>query len=698
MATFYCHAQAAGGGNGNVDTPFNNYADLFAAMAPNDTAYLWGDFTVPFEPPASLSGGGAANLTWFIVRPTFRWRTVGGQSITNWTAATGADTLLSSTTGVYRGAIAKNLLPDDPEALHLCEAGEQKPVATSLESRPDEFFIPQVTRYWTAEATSTVVSGDDQLILGQTYPASAVSGASEEQMLACTAHFVTKPNNPAKSVITSYDAVNRVAVYETQSYRYDVGKAVADKFSLRNFAPAIAQGRYVYQDTNPSDPNADLVVYYIPEDTANLSNGEIRVANLQYGARLLNCSYMTIQGLEVDQITPNQNSEAGIIVEGTGGNVTFLDTEIHNVFVTGGAYAGVVSKQDNTKFHRINESYVSGSGSAYGVFVQGNGAANADAGNPELVNTVNGFEFTDFTMHHVYSAGIRVYTARDVIIAFGVLWKVGAAAHANLMNAYQGCYRWLVYGILAVNSEGGFLTWQESSDIIVAMCALRGSTATSGGNKAIANQNNAVLKQATLPGNGFGGSYFYNNVCQPLSYRIDGRYDNSVKTSHASEPNDNGHMYNTLYFGSKAEEWSLVNAWENNILATSGTPNAPSALPAPWNSGHNNEWVTPASEWTDAAAGDYSYPAGSRIRAKAGFNMQTLITNVFAPRHPTFLRWHLDMFGNTIDWNNAFIGPTSDFDADLNATGSVVDPGTEPEPTYPECPSETSIEIIVDGS
>ena len=383
------------------------------------------------------------------------------------------------------------------------------------------------------------------------------------------------------------------------------------------------------------------------------------------GASLANWPYVGVSGLTLPF------GASGIVTGArSGASVAFSGTYISGgrLFHAPGGISGTFQNGENLLV----------GGSVIGTYSSAL-SNTTNAGNASLVTPAKGGHIHDFDMEFIGRQGFFAYTCEDLAVHHGRIARASEEAHVNTLNLYDQCRNVLIWGVNGQDS-GGYVTWQEGDGFVFAFCAFSANSSSSGGHRAIAQQQNIL---AQLPGevDGWITSAVLNCRCIPFPDRVsDTRYGNSLVVSSQWYPDHLFTVYNNIFQGHSGETFAAIADWDFNINTQVGGPGE-------GNVGPNDVTSDYSFNYTDAANGDFTYRPSAPVRSFVGKNWSTLIPGFKArwPQVPGAV-FETDMLGDVIDWARPTVGPTVDLDADYGVAGTVVAPPSPP-PTVPAPPT-----------
>ena len=610
------------------------------------------------------------------------------------------------------------------------------PLCVERAIKTDTFFLTKPTYYH--EADTITQSGGN--ITGFRKP-SVTDAYTKAQIENAECYFVYGSNRAGTSAVTFTDATKTINLISPQIYA-GTGNPLADHFALANLLPSMKVGEWGFRRSG-----SDVVIYvrtagaveYSARKNAIDLSGVSNIEMADFVVRQIACpgksdapvlidnpgakhsnihlhdfevndclaidGYAPIYGAGVNALHIHDFSVTraqgmfGMFFQGRGAaNADWpglrVDRNISlpaGVTVTGqtSGETGVVrfTNGDDIYFEREASGKPFVTGETLLVGGSGIGAVSnlGDIGNlgrADLVDQDLGLHVHDFEMNFVSSAAIRLFTQRDAAIHHGIIREAGKQSHGNTWNPYQGCHNILFWGVNGQDSDG-YATHQESDSLVIAFCALSGSTTPNGGNRAYSAQQNRYSEH---PGNAHGwlGSYYLNNRGTPVPSRVTSTtLGNGLNLSSAYAPLDLWTVWNNIHHGSSNEDGAALADWDFNInTKPSGTGSG--------TRGSNDVVVGAEALYTDPVNGDFGYRADSAVRTFAAKDWSGLIPG-FRTRWPqvpaeAFAR---DMAGAAIEWSSPPVGPTVDPDADYRArpaSGGSVVPPPPPPPDGPARP------------
>lgn len=639
MATLYLDFDAATNGSGTIGSPFNSFASAEAAVTPGDTVMVSGTYrgTITFNP--AKGGVDKDHKTSWLGSLTNPFIVKGTEVLSGLTRCTIADQV---DVGANYNSIFKVTVPlatfpnSNPLAANILENNQQLTICVARADTSDTFFITRPQYYYTGE---TIRSGTN--IVGFRLP-SVTDLYTQAQIENSTVLYVAKPNVSATSAVASYDTTTKIINLATTSAVYE-DSTVRDNFALRNLLPAMKVGEWGYKISG-----SNVTMYVWPTNEAHIATG-IEYSARNNGININGTPFLEVAYFRVIGVAPNTLSQAGIINNGFASQFVHLHHfQVLDCLNAGSAYAGIyLNSINDLVMHNFDIRRMQG---MYGVFLAGTGASNADAGNPQLVNTMKRARVYDGSIAYTAQSPFRVYTVAHSAFYHLVFWQCARQSHGNTMNFYQGCYNNLIWGVDGWGSDGYF-THQESTDTCWVLCAGSASKAASGGARTFTQQQNAIAKQADVYG--YLQSYFINCFATPNG--VDGRlnYYNSCNWSSALAPNDRWTVANNHYHGHQTETFAQADLWDYNIT-TAGAGH-----------GANDELVNVYDTYVNPDIDDFRFKPGARVRTKIGRDMTADIAALQARFSGVFDRWNQDLHRNAIDWAAPPCYCSTDFDAPI---------------------------------
>ena len=644
MATYYLNFQAASGGNGSIGTPWNDFDIAQAGIAPGDTVNVSGirrgDMVLN---PAKGGASPAAKTKWlgtlgapFVV--------TGGEVLTGWQQCVAGDfaAVGANYASIWKVNVPKTFFPgSDPFSANLCEASAQIPICLERKLTADKFFLTLPTSYHTADAVA--LSG---ALLSGFYKPSVTDQYTQAQIEGCKVYFTASPNVAVKSDIASFDPLTKYITLVTPA-TYD-SNSVKDNFALANLLPAMKRGEWGFKDLGTT-----VTVYCWPENVGNLAG------NIEYSARSSNISINGTSNVEIGFFRTRGTATA---VTG-GGNLFNSGLDCSNVYLhnfestdtlnfgNNDAAAVYMQNVDDLEMSYFDVRRAQG---MFGVWVKGSNANAAATGSPGSVNLAVRPYVHHGTVAYTSSGPVRLYTVGNGVFAFLIYWECARQSHGNTMNAYQGCYNLLWWGIDGEDADG-FFTEQETDGLVMAFCSASASRAPSGGARGIYQQQNSTLKQGSVYGWKGGGVI----NCRTTPNRADAREGstNSLRKGSSLVPLDLQTVVNNIYHGHSAMttgDFAACTDWDNNITTADAIKGAA------------DELVPMNTLYVPGATNKFVYPASSRARSKTAKNMATYMTALqarFSAVVPAFTDYDKDMVGDVYTWANIGCGPTKNKDA-----------------------------------
>lgn len=658
MAVWYVDDAIGSSGDGTSEgAAFKTINEALAVMSGGDTVMVAGGVYNETLDLTGLGGASYATRTKFVGDSGDRFVISGGVPLSGLTQCTIGDEadVGANYASIYKQTIAKSLLPNsDPFAANICENGAALTIAHDIAATGvDRFFIDNPNYWHTADA----VYKSGSLVTG--FKKTSVTNAYTKAQIENSRVWFTKISN--RDVFSDVSSFTSDIINLETPDTYATGESHADDFSLVNILPAMKAGQWGIKDNGTT-----VTIYVWPFAPASIAAGVVEYSSLHTGINFKGQSNIEFSDFVVRQIAPVTLSQAPIVTHGVAcSGITLRDFEIKACWNADNAYAGIyLNRVDDLQIYNFNIDWMAG---MFGIFVRGDYSSSVSA-----TNYMTNGHIHDGTLTHIGSAPVRCYTVKDFVISHLFTGASAQSTHSNSFNAYQHCHNVLFWGINAQDT-GGFATWQASSGIVIAFCALSASRAASGGARAIYNQQGSEANPNTY----FTKleNYIFNNraVPNPANY---GSFDNSLKAADADDTNNNYTVNNNIYHGHSANDFGArVTEWDYNFT-TAGTAY-----------GANDEAAAIGDVYTSVASEDWSYKPGAAVRSFVAKNMSSVITEL-ETRFPQMTAFNKDMVGGTINWASPPIGPTVNLDADYTNGGG----GSEP-PALPVMPADGQVTL-----
>ena len=735
MATWFVDVAASPGGDGlSIGTAFNTLSAAASAASSGDIiAPAGGVYRETYAPPAGTITTGDANDRFVISGGEALPGLVP-------CVAADAAVVGPNWPSMFKATVAKSLFPDD-DALsgNLCENGVQMPLSCERADRSDAFFLTKSSYWHTAdevELSGANITGFKLPSMTDGYTKAQLETAkiyfvTEPNVTRQTALVFDEGDDFMRPVGGPF-------VYENNTSKDNFALFNLPAAARPGEWGFTENGSNVTIYVRPADPAsvAAGLIEYAARDIGLHVSGEDDVEVAEFVVRQQGCPSkercpITVAGSDrvhlhdfsvSDTYSPGNSGYAQIFCRGGD------DPHIHHftleraqgmfgMFLSGtgasnadwpwlrvvdavnlpstwpatarGATSGATvtvtqysASRDRLAFEptTLSGTFQDGEtitvgGEAIGQYSLSGSDLNNNA-DPSIVGYDSGGSVHDFDISYTSSSPIRVFTWQNLAIYRGVMRECGRASHANTINFYDQCYNILVWGVNAETADG-YATWQESEGIVFAFCAFSASTASSGGHRAIAQQQNNIAK---YPGVVFGHlpSAVLNCRTTPFPGRVDDtRYGNGLDATSNLAPFNRWTVYNNLHQGHNGEGFDALDDWDYNMNTQVGGPGAGDIGP-------NDVTSEYSLNYTDAENGDFTYKADAPVRAFTGKDWSALIPGFKArwPQVPDEV-FRTDMLGDAIDWAGAPAGPTVDLDVDYRvarANGPTIPPVGVPGP------------------
>jgi hypothetical protein len=592
----------------------------------------------------------------------------GADVVTGWVACDAGDaTLLGAAwANCYKTTVPTASLADanvTPHHFNLHEAGVMATLAQDSLVALDPRYIGDHSKYHISD--SFVLNGSSQVV--GIVDASVIPAYTSAQLLNMRVALYHSPVAVDEYPITAYDGVNTITIStDATSGSLANPQSGEHSYALQNALPNIQAGQWGY---NKTASGGSFTVYLWPSNPANLTSG-IEIS------KRFRCLYLgvsnpgTITGpMRVEGIifeksggyglsagSPVAHSQSGAASNTRMAGLTMRHCTARNWYSPPNKnYGGIYLK--NIDYCYIENNDVHDGCNAFGIYML--------CASHSQVN----YNY----LHDLGHAGVRWYgggfnstTETFPIISYNVratynsFLRCGRAAHANLMNFYEGCDLVLIYGN-KWEDTAGFLTWQKASNILIAMNQIPIDLYDTASPRAVQDQNDGVTSSITGLPVPFKGEpdvsanarvYFWNNQTLP---RPDAptTWKNSLSLGN-NDSNQKTAFYNSIIHGGGVPTSiaSLLIEEKNNLytaFTTGYTQNAGTIDATDWSD------TTLSHTYVDVNNADYTYVAGGPA-GHVGKDMSTFISTVAQVWFPGF-DFSRDMYGNTINWANPFIGP-----------------------------------------
>ena len=735
MATWFVDVAASPGGDGrSMGTAFKTLSEAAAAAVSGDIiSPAGGVYRETYSPPAGTITMGDA-LDRFVISggealPGLVPCVAGDAAVvgSNWPS-------------MFKTTVAKSLFPkSDPLSGNLCENGVQMPLSCERADRSDTFFLTK-TSYWHT-ATEVEISGTNitgfklrsvtdlytkaQLETAQIYFVTDPNvGRQTNLVFDETDHLIRPVGGPY--------------IYENNTSRDNFALFNLPAAARPGEWGFVESGSNVTIYVRPADPAsvANGLIEYAARDIGLHVSGADDVEVLEFAVRQQGCPSkercpVTVSNSDrahlhdfsvSDTYSPSGSGYAqvfcrggddphlhhftltraqgmfGLFMSGTGSinaqwpwlylaspaNIPTTWPQIATG-ASSGASAQAVNYRSSSKQLRFEPSTLSRTfQNGENIVIGGNVVGQYNSGLSNLTRNADisrisyddGGSVHDFDISYTSASPIRVFTWKNLAFYRGVMRECGRASHANTINFYESCHNILCWGLNAETADG-YATWQEGDSFVFAFCAFSASTASSGGHRAIAQQQGSAVK---YPGAYFGHkkSAVLNCRTTPYPGRVgDTRYGNGLVATSSLVLADLWTIYNNIHQGHNGDSFAAVEDWDYNVNTETGGPGTGAVGP----SGVVSSWEL---NYTDAENGDFTYKADAPVRTFVGKDWSALIPGFKArwPQVPDEV-FRTDMLGDAIDWARPPAGPTVDLDSDyrvVRVEEPTVPPVEVPEP------------------
>lgn len=557
-------------------------------------------------------------------------------AVTGWTQCGAGDaTVLGAVLGVASSPVYKKTmlktaanLSGDPAAAFPYENGVKLNAAMARIADPAKPDSERNAGDWLT-ATATVQSAG--LITGYRL-ASLTSAYTSAQLLNTYTLFYGTPNATYRTKTASIglgtDGIANTINLTDQTQTYNAGTPNADKFALINLLPALVPGSWGYTIDNATD----CTIYIYPNSSANMA------ANITMSQRGKCIDFAGQNYVEARGLTCRGASWSGGVTDGnyaiTGGGTPKKNTVVvdnclvENTYRVEEDYGSIwLGNYDNWLISRTTVRNIY---NQFGVFAQG--GAFATSGGQQAY----GGRMDRCLAENVDKSPYRFYGQFEAIASFSSAWNCGLASHANKSNAYEGCHRFIWWGMDFQGCDG-YLTWQEASSVVVAFSHVPVSNSDSDG-RGINDQNHTSAASPATQLNINGDSYILNNVVAPWKGAL--AFTNSLTIGKSASPDETNVLFagknNILHGASTVDQTRLItNGWRNNLL-TSG-----SALAA---SSGTDTTALHTTVYNDVNAGNLSIKIDSPSRSATTASIAAEIA-VLQGWFPSFTGFGLDLTG-----------------------------------------------------
>lgn len=370
MTTWYVDGSVGSSGHGtSLDAAFKTISEAVNAASGSDTIRVSGGvYKETVTIGGSKSGSSSSNRTRLLGDSEDPFVLSGGVTLPNLIPCVSGD---AAQVGDNWGSIYKTTVPtssfpnSDPNVANLCEEGVQLPFCVERAVTTDTFFLTRPAYYHTAE--STTLSGAN--VTGYRHPA-VTDNYTKAQLENSILNFVTDPNKLATSTIVFNTSTKVMALNSPKPAQSgDLGK----QYALYNLLPSMKQGEWGYIESG-----SNTTVYVWPRNSANVAAGNIEYSSLAKGLNLTGLNRFEAAHFVVRQYGCTLRLDNPISVENSTSNrddIYLHHFEVNDVIAVNGYAAIYVNGVNNLHMHDFKVTRAQG---MFGMFLQGNGAGNAD--------------------------------------------------------------------------------------------------------------------------------------------------------------------------------------------------------------------------------------------------------------------------------------------------------------------------------
>jgi hypothetical protein len=552
-----------------------------------------------------------------------------------------------------------------PMCLNVHENGTRLPIVRDRATDTDELRQGDESTYHQADAFN--LSGTT---IQSITDATVFAAYTEAQMLNMKVHVWRSPNATTLCNITAYDSGTKTATIThleptSGSLTVQGGASYTSasfKYSLNNALPNFSIGRWGYRISG-----SDTIIYLWPNNTGNLA-ANIAYARFENNIDLDRANNIIISDMKFRGASGLTIKEGCAISSKSSStspkdSITIRNIDCSGQYSANQAY-GILYLAQIYDLNVHNVSIDVGPGN-FGIYCAGTN--HATEGNP------TGGYLRFIEINNCENSPLRIFGQGDFMMAYIKCENGAFASHANKMNFYNGCGNVLAWGIKFIDCDGGYVTWQDSSEIVVAMSQIPNQT----GGRALVDQLDSALTSSsnyTVPNE----NYFFNLLCPPISGQGTSPSVNlnthTTLAGHTTEDallQSNYSLYNSCFDGGGIGWDDQRTAESNNVvtrLASGGFYGAAGPSRA-WTAGDydattavvGTDFADVAAVFTDYANGDYTPTnASSPLVTTTALDLETsgLIAALQA-RFPNFQYFDRDINFVQFDWASPFIGPDS---------------------------------------
>lgn len=564
----------------------------------------------------------------------------GADVLTGWSACTSGDSdILGSAwpNCYYLDVDLSGATNTSPTELNLHENGERMPMAHDSATDIDFTFPGQRQNFHTADSFGVDGGGDiTSIVDASVINSSNYTNAQLENAMIALFH---SPNAVTNFFVDS-------ANVSTNTITLTTGEAPQsgpiEQYAILNAGPRIEQGHWCCKRSAVATNT--YRVYVWPTDAANLTNGIEGSIRSRVIALSTAQGSITIQGFSLLQAAGTGLGSGSCVSHTSGagsstrrGPIVVKNCVIGSNWARNDGYGAVYIRNADDCIFENNT--VKDCGNSFGVFF----FCSSDS----IVNK-NKFIRTAAAGVRWYGAGTPsgIFSERD-IVSFNNFYFCGRNAHGNLCNFYEGCDYVMFYGNKFVDCWG-YMTWQEASNIFVAMNSIEIDRYDTTSPRAIQDQNNATDE----PDVSDAVCYVWNNHILPRPGE-EATYVNGMSLGTSNSPQV-FEVHNNIIHGGGVNRVTL----ESRLQAQEG--NLYTAFTTGWAQGLDD---LEASETYDATIADtYAVNANGNVKYTQGGNAGLAgvdISSVIAVAQAAFpsFNFHQDMYGHPFDPKRPFIGP-----------------------------------------
>lgn len=564
----------------------------------------------------------------------------GADVVSGWVACDAGDTLLGSAwPNCYKATLAvptasaTNDIGATDLWMHL--DGEVLTLAHQSAVELDPFSYLDDDRFLTADSFG--VNGSNHIV--SVTDADVISLYTEAQLTNAELLLYHSPNESTIENIDSKTGSNQINV--TTTYGVQSGQFL---YALFNILPNIQPGQW---GVNKTSSGGLYTVYYYPR-TAGEMSGVFEASVRSQCIYLSNAQgAITIQGMTLKQSAGTGRRHGPLISSVSGGaitrsgSITVRHCILTNAWGRDDGYGNMyVQSRDDCVFE--NNTFINGA-ALFGIYLHRS---------DDTRISKNYFE-------RMGSAAIRVYGSGDPVtnttnrteVSFNHMYLCGRNTHSNLINFYQGCDYFLIYGNRFEDCFG-FITWQEASNMFIAFNDVPVNPDSGASNqRAIADQNDTTVP----PDNVDAIGYLWNNRSVPVpgaeTTQVNAWVLGKAAYVHTFA------FYNNIIHGGGVDMVSIPTKLveqKNNLFTAYTTAWAQGADDLDASDFYDNVLT---DTYVNTASGNFAYVRGGNAGMR-GYDVRSTAIAAAQAIWPSF-NFNVDMNGHEFSWDDPFIGPVN---------------------------------------